>query len=92
MPTSAPTAALADIGVSPRSAAGHYTLQVLANDSDRYEVVAQATGAQARDARCRLLRLTMDSGHGHVQLRREHRPAQFAGGESPLLESLMVRP
>jgi type IV pilus assembly protein PilE len=52
---------LADIGVGPRSAAGHYTLQVLANDSDRYEVVAQATGAQARDASCRMLRLSLDS-------------------------------
>jgi type IV pilus assembly protein PilE len=52
---------LAEIGLPTRSAAGHYTLQVTASDAERYEVVAQATGAQARDATCRALKLTLDS-------------------------------
>jgi type IV pilus assembly protein PilE len=52
---------LAEIGVAQRSAAGHYTLRIDANDIDRYEVIAVATGAQARDASCRTLKLTLDS-------------------------------
>ena len=44
---------LADIGSSSVSAAGHYRLRALSADEDGYEVVATATGAQARDATCR---------------------------------------
>lgn len=52
---------LAEIGMPARSAAGHYLLQVVSSEADRYEIVAQATGVQARDAACRTLKLTLDS-------------------------------
>ena len=48
------------IGVPSVSSAGHYTLQVLNADSERYELVAVATGNQARDTACRQLKLTFD--------------------------------
>ena len=51
---------LTDIGVPSVSSAGHYTLQVLNADSERYELVAVATGNQARDTACRQLKLTFD--------------------------------
>lgn len=47
------------VGVSARSTAGHYALQVLAFDDDGYEVLAVATGAQARDTRCSHMKLTL---------------------------------
>lgn len=53
-------ASLAEIGVPARSSAGHYMLQVLDADADRYEIVAVATGGQARDTACRHLKLTMN--------------------------------
>jgi type IV pilus assembly protein PilE len=50
---------LAQIGVNAASPAGHYTLQVIGADASRYEVLATATGAQARDANCAFLKLGM---------------------------------
>ena len=44
---------LADIGAPALSAAGHYRLQVRSADEDGYDVLAVATGTQARDANCR---------------------------------------
>ena len=44
---------LADIGAPALSAAGHYLLQVRSADEDGYDVLAVATGTQARDANCR---------------------------------------
>jgi type IV pilus assembly protein PilE len=51
---------LAEIGARDVSSAGHYTLRVLSADPDRYELVAVATGSQARDTACRHLKLTLD--------------------------------
>ena len=48
---------LADIGSPSVSAAGHYTLQALSADEDGYEVLATATGTQARDTTCRNMSL-----------------------------------
>lgn len=50
---------LADIGTPGVSSAGHYSLQALSADEDGYNVLATATGAQARDAMCRNLSLHM---------------------------------
>ena len=50
---------LTDIGGSPASPAGHYTLQVVSADAEGYEMMATANGAQARDAGCRHLALRM---------------------------------
>ncbi len=49
---------LAEIRINPRSPAGHYTLVVSALTSTGYDVVATAVGAQARDAACRVLKVT----------------------------------
>jgi type IV pilus assembly protein PilE len=49
---------LADIRLSGRSPAGHYTLEVAAPSATGYELVATAVGAQARDTACRVLKLT----------------------------------
>jgi type IV pilus assembly protein PilE len=48
---------LAETGVRATSAAGYYTVQVTSNSADGYEVLASATARQARDTRCRHLRL-----------------------------------
>ncbi len=48
---------LAQISVNATSAAGHYTLQVNGPSASGYEVLAIATGAQARDANCAFLKL-----------------------------------
>lgn len=53
-------ASLAELGAPGVSGGGHYTLAVLGADPDRYELVAVATGSQARDTLCRHLRLTLD--------------------------------
>jgi len=50
---------LAEIGVSPQSSAGHYTIEVTAAGAGGYELLATARGVQARDAACRHLRLAM---------------------------------
>ncbi len=48
---------LAEAGLRATSAAGYYTLQVTANTSNGFEVLASATARQARDSVCRHLRL-----------------------------------
>ncbi len=49
---------LAAIGMAAKSAAGHYALQLGAVGVDGYELLAVATGAQARDAACRYMKLS----------------------------------
>ncbi|MEP7138123.1 MAG: type IV pilin protein [Caldimonas sp.] len=49
---------LAEAGLRGVSAAGLYTVQVVAPSADSYVIVASANGAQARDTGCRFLRLT----------------------------------
>ena len=53
---------LAAIGVRSTSPSGHYAIAVAANAADGYELVATATGRQARDATCRTLRLVVAGG------------------------------
>lgn len=48
-----------EAGVRAASAAGLYTVQIVAPTADSYAILASATGAQARDTRCRHLRLTL---------------------------------
>lgn len=48
---------LAEIGVAGTSPAKHYTLHVSANDTEGFELLATATGAQSRDAACRYMKL-----------------------------------
>ena len=55
-------AQLAELGLRDTSPAGHYRLQATANGSAGYELVATAVAAQARDARCRVLRLSLADG------------------------------
>ena len=49
---------LAEIGVPATSAAKHYALQVSANDAEGFELLATATGLQARDLACRYMKVT----------------------------------
>ena len=49
---------LAEIGVHAVSAAGHYGLQISAITAQGYDLLATATGAQARDTACRHMKLT----------------------------------
>jgi type IV pilus assembly protein PilE len=53
---------LAAIGVRSTSLAGYYTIELAANAADGYELVATATGRQARDASCQTLRLAVAGG------------------------------
>lgn len=53
-------ATLAQLRLPARTSAGHYALEVIAADDSRYEVVARASGAQARDNECRHLKLVVD--------------------------------
>ena len=55
-------ATLAELGLRETSPAGHYRLQAAANASGGYDIVATALAAQARDARCRVLRLSLADG------------------------------
>ncbi len=48
---------LAEIGLRSSSMSGYYTVQVTSSSNDGYEVVATATGRQARDGSCQTLRL-----------------------------------
>lgn len=57
---------LADIGVAATSADGHYTLSVPSRSASSYQVLAMATGAQAGDANCRYLQLTMSGGNASL--------------------------
>lgn len=50
---------LADIGSPSVSAAGHYTLRVVSADEDSYELLATASGSQARDMPCRNMAVRM---------------------------------
>ena len=50
---------LVEAGVHGVSSAGLYRIEVTAHDAGGYVVLASATGAQARDASCRHLRLTL---------------------------------
>ncbi|MEO6030716.1 MAG: type IV pilin protein [Burkholderiaceae bacterium] len=54
---SASYGSLMQAGVPVVSTAGHYQLDLLAADADGYELLATATGSQARDSNCRYLRL-----------------------------------
>jgi type IV pilus assembly protein PilE len=54
---------LAEVGVGAASAAGYYKLQVSAATASGYEVVATATGAQARDTTCAVLKLNMQGAN-----------------------------
>jgi type IV pilus assembly protein PilE len=51
---------LADIGQPETTTSSHYTLEVANASSAGYELMAVATGAQARDSDCRYLKLTVD--------------------------------
>jgi type IV pilus assembly protein PilE len=53
--SSASYGSLLQAGVSGVSAAGHYRLDLLAADAHGYELLATATGSQARDSNCRYL-------------------------------------
>jgi len=53
---------LADLGLRETSPAGHYRVQATPNGSGGYELVAGALAAQARDVRCRYLRLSLADG------------------------------
>jgi type IV pilus assembly protein PilE len=53
---------LAELRLPERSSAGHYRLEVLSADEAGYTFVARATGAQAGDAECRQLMLTIAGG------------------------------
>ena len=50
---------LAAVGIGTRSSAGHYTLALPAVGDDGYEVLAVATGTQARDTACSHMKLTV---------------------------------
>ena len=50
---------LADIGVPSVSTGGHYTLQLNSDTPDGYEVLAVATGPQAKDSDCRYMKFSM---------------------------------
>ena len=54
---------LADIGANATSPAGYYTLQVSANNTSGYEVLATAVGAQARDTNCVQMKLSMQGAN-----------------------------
>lgn len=56
---------LAEIGVPAASTAGHYSLQIGSVTGSSYEVLATASGPQARDAQCRHMKLSL-SGHNTV--------------------------
>lgn len=53
---------LAELRLAERSSAGHYRLEVVAADEQGYAAQALASGAQARDAACRSLRLSVSGG------------------------------
>lgn len=49
---------LAELGIAPRSAAGHYALQIADRDAEGYDLLLTATGAQAHDQACRFMRFS----------------------------------
>lgn len=48
---------LSEIGVAANSPAAHYVVRAEAYDADGYEVLATASGVQARDTGCRYLKV-----------------------------------
>ena len=50
---------LADAGVRPTSPSGHYQIEVVSSGAAGFELLASAVAGQARDARCRHLRLAL---------------------------------
>ncbi|HEV7578341.1 MAG TPA: type IV pilin protein [Caldimonas sp.] len=50
---------LADAGVRATSPAGHYRIEVVSTGAAGFELLASAVAAQARDAKCRHLRLAL---------------------------------
>ena len=54
---------MAQIGMGTTSTAGHYTLQMSANTESGYEILAMATGPQARDTTCANLKLSMQGAN-----------------------------
>ena len=50
---------LADAGVRPTSPAGYYRIAVVSSDAAGFELLASAVTGQARDTRCRHLRLAL---------------------------------
>ena len=50
---------LADAGVRPTSPAGHYRIEVVSTSATGFELLATAVARQARDSRCRHLRLSL---------------------------------
>lgn len=61
--TNAPSyGSLAQIGVAAKSTHGHYRLEMSSAGDAGYVLTATATGAQARDAACRVLRLSVAAG------------------------------
>ena len=54
---------LAEIGMAAGSPAGHYTLQVNGPSASGYDVLAAATGTQARDTNCAFLKLSMQGAN-----------------------------
>lgn len=53
-------ATLAELRLPAQTSSGHYALEMIAADEARYEVVARASGSQARDSECRHLKLVVD--------------------------------
>lgn len=53
-------ATLAELRLPAQTSSGHYALEMIAADEGRYEVVARASGAQARDNECRHMKLVVD--------------------------------
>ncbi len=54
---------LAAVGIAARSSAGHYLLALPAVSDDGYELLAVATGAQARDTDCSHMKLTVNGAN-----------------------------
>jgi len=50
---------LAEVGVRPTSPSGHYQVAVVSSDATGFQLLASAVAGQARDTRCRHLRLAL---------------------------------
>ena len=50
---------LVQAGVRATSPAGHYRIEVVSSDAAGFEILASAVAGQARDAKCRHLRLAL---------------------------------
>jgi type IV pilus assembly protein PilE len=68
---------LAELGVAPVTPNGHYRLALDDTTADGYVLLATATGAQARDAACRHMKLTS------TQLNLAHASGPDAGVANP---------